>query len=49
MLVVVPDEGMFGDIERKLDAAFVADRPFIYLIRDDITGEILFVGRLLEP
>ena len=25
------------------------DRPFIYLIRDDATGEILFLGRLLQP
>jgi serpin B len=25
------------------------DRPFIYLIQDDATGEILFLGRLLEP
>ncbi len=26
-----------------------ADRPFIYLIRDDATGAILFVGRVLDP
>jgi serpin B len=25
------------------------DRPFVYLITDDLTGEILFVGRLLDP
>jgi serpin B len=25
------------------------DRPFIYLIQDDATGEILFLGRVLEP
>jgi serpin B len=26
-----------------------ADRPFIYLIRDDATGAILFLGRVLDP
>lgn len=31
------------------EATLTIDRPFIYLIRDDITGEILFLGRLLEP
>jgi serpin B len=25
------------------------DRPFIYLISDDVTGEILFVGRVVDP
>jgi serpin B len=25
------------------------DRPFIYLVTDDVTGEVLFVGRVLEP
>jgi serpin B len=28
---------------------FVVDRPFIYFIRDDITGEVLFIGRYLGP
>lgn len=25
------------------------DRPFIYLITDDASGEILFIGRVLDP
>ena len=28
---------------------FAADHPFLYLIRDDLTGTILFVGQVLNP
>jgi serpin B len=28
---------------------FVADRPFLLLIRDRPTGALLFCGRLLDP
>jgi serpin B len=29
--------------------SFLANRPFIYLIRDRITGAVLFMGRVMDP
>ncbi|KAL9172461.1 hypothetical protein ABFS82_03G048700 [Erythranthe guttata] len=34
-------------IERKFD--FVADHPFMFVIREDVSGMILFIGQLLDP
>lgn len=31
------------------EVTLTVDRPFIYLIRDEVTSEILFLGRVLEP
>lgn len=30
-------------------ASFEADRPFLFLIQDEVTGNILFAGQLLQP
>lgn len=29
--------------------SFTADRPFIYFIRDNLTGQVVFVGRVVDP
>ncbi|PHT84686.1 Serpin-ZX [Capsicum annuum] len=34
-------------IEEEID--FVADHPFLFLIRDDSTGVVLFIGSVLNP
>ncbi len=34
---------------RSLPTSFVADHPFIYLIKENSTGSILFLGRFYEP
>jgi len=36
-----------GCIQPRLD--FVADHPFLFLIREDLTGTIIFVGQVLNP
>ncbi|KAL8051399.1 hypothetical protein ABFX02_06G145500 [Erythranthe guttata] len=33
--------------ETKFD--FVADHPFMFVIREDVSGMVLFIGQLLEP
>jgi len=44
-VMIVGDSGR----PRPEPVQFTIDRPFIYLIRDNQTGTILFVGRVLNP
>ena len=40
---------IIGDTSVPEQAELVADRPFVFFIRDLPTGEILFVGRIVDP
>ncbi len=42
-------EGAAGAAPPEFDAEIIADRPFLYVIRDTTTGAILFVGQYLAP
>jgi serpin B len=34
---------------RSMTPSFAADHPFIFLIRDNASGSILFLGKLVDP
>ena len=38
-----------GFSPNKLPPSFIANRPFIYFIRDRVTGAVLFMGRVMDP
>ena len=38
---------MTSDLSETVE--FRATRPFVYLIRDNDTGAVLFIGRMADP
>lgn len=45
--VIMTKTSAMHDPEKTIE--FKADRPFIYVIRDNQTGAILFIGRYTKP
>ncbi len=33
----------------QAEVSFVADHPFLFVLQDDVTGNILFAGQMLQP
>ena len=46
---VILAEATSAPMDMPYIPVFKADRPFIYLIRDKVSGTILFVGRMMNP
>lgn len=44
-----PDASIFGTDKLKNPKLFYADHPFIFLVKDNKTNSILFMGRLVRP
>jgi serpin B len=40
--------GMLGAVA-EVEPVFLADHPFLFLIQDNKTGSVLFMGRLIDP
>ncbi|XP_061074180.1 serpin H1b [Conger conger] len=43
------DTSVFGSEKLKNPKLFYADHPFIFLVKDNKTNSILFIGRLMRP
>ncbi|XP_028839332.1 serpin H1a [Denticeps clupeoides] len=44
-----PDTSIFGTDKLRNPKLFYADHPFIFLVKDNKTNSILFIGRLVRP
>lgn len=43
------DTSIFGTDKMKTPKLFYADHPFIFLVKDQKTKSILFIGRMVRP
>ncbi|VFQ99127.1 unnamed protein product [Cuscuta campestris] len=48
-VVVVGMSASAGAMERVVKVDFVADHPFLYFIREDLSGTIVLVGTVINP
>lgn len=44
-----PDSTVYGTDQMKNPKLFYADHPFVFLVKDNKTNSILFIGRLVRP
>lgn len=48
-VVIVPVAAPIRPKEPSKPIVFRADHPFLFVIRDNRTGAVLFIGRMMEP
>ncbi|KAJ0682837.1 putative Serpin family protein [Helianthus annuus] len=41
--------GCAPSVAKEYLVDFVADHPFLFVIREDVTGVVLFIGQLIDP
>jgi serpin B len=46
---VLVRSGAEGEAKAEEPPSVIADHPFLFLIRNETTGSILFMGRVLDP
>jgi serpin B len=49
VVTIARQEGCARYSSKPISIDFIADHPFLFLIREDLSGAILFVGQVVNP